>query len=71
MGHTSRQRHTQSEGMMEVWMWWAIGLGGWAFGLACLFTLMQVSHREDHTARKHEKRLDPYSNVTVTRTGPQ
>ncbi len=37
------------------------GLGG-----VLLVALMTMSHRQDHEARKQEKALDPYSDVTIT-----
>jgi hypothetical protein len=38
------------------------GLGG-----VLLIALMRMSHRQDHQARRQEKALDPFSEVTVTR----
>jgi type II secretory pathway pseudopilin PulG len=40
------------------------------FGLIAavlLFALMKVSHDQDRQARKHEKSLDPFSDVSITR----
>jgi hypothetical protein len=36
-------------------------------GLVLLFALMKISHEQDHRARKQEKSLDPFSDVTITR----
>ena len=40
-------------------------LGGLAGVL--LVALMKMSHRQDHDARRQEKALDPFSDVSVTR----
>lgn len=36
-------------------------------GLVLLFALMKMSHGQDHQARKQEKSLDPFSDVSITR----
>ena len=36
-------------------------------GLILLFALMKISHEQDHQARSHEKSLDPFSDVSITR----
>lgn len=36
-------------------------------GLVLLFALMKMSHDQDHQARKQEKSLAPFSEVSITR----
>jgi hypothetical protein len=36
-------------------------------GVVLLFALMKISHEQDHQARTHEKSLDPFSDVSITR----
>jgi hypothetical protein len=36
-------------------------------GAVLLFAMMKVSHDQDHQARKQEKALDPFSDVSITR----
>jgi hypothetical protein len=52
---------------MTVLNWILFGLAGCAFGLALLVALMEMAGREDRAARHHEKRMDPWSDVTITR----
>ena len=49
--------------------WIVLGLVGWAFGLVVVLTLFRMSGDQDRQARHEQKRLDPYSDVTITRTG--
>jgi beta-lactamase regulating signal transducer with metallopeptidase domain len=44
-----------------------LGLIGCALGLVLLVALMKMSHRQDHEARRQEKKLDPLSDVSVTK----
>jgi hypothetical protein len=54
---------------MTVLNWILFGLAGCAFGLVLLMALMEVAGREDRAARHQEKRMDPQSDVTITRFG--
>lgn len=49
--------------------WVLLGLVGWAFGLVILLALFRMSGDQDRAARHEQKRLDPYSDVTITRAG--
>jgi hypothetical protein len=49
--------------------WIMLGLVGWAFGLLFVMVLMRMSGDQDRAARHEQKRLDPYSDVTITRAG--
>lgn len=45
-----------------------LGLAGWTLGLLFVLVLMRMSGDQDRNARHEEKRLDPYSEVTITRS---
>ncbi len=49
--------------------WIMLGLVGWALGLVVVLALFRMSGDQDRAARHEQKRLDPYSDVTITRTG--
>jgi hypothetical protein len=49
--------------------WIMLGLVGWAIGLAFVLVLMRMSSDQDRAARHEQKRLDPYSDVTITQSG--
>jgi hypothetical protein len=54
---------------MTTALWMLVGL----FVLVAyilIFALMKVSHKADREARRLEKRMDPFSDVYVTITGP-
>jgi hypothetical protein len=46
-----------------------LGVVGWALGLIVVMTLFRMAGDQDRAARHEEKRLDPYSDVTITRAG--
>jgi hypothetical protein len=46
-----------------------LGLVGWALGLLFVLALMRMSGDEDRAARHQQKQIDPYSDVTITRSG--
>jgi len=46
-----------------------LGLVGWALALLVVLILMRMSSDQDRAARHVEKLLDPYTDVTITRTG--
>ena len=49
--------------------WILLGLVGWAVGLVVVLALFRMSGDQDRAARHEQKRLDPYSDVTITRSG--
>jgi hypothetical protein len=49
--------------------WIMLGLVGWALGLLFVLALMRMSGDQDRAARHEQKRLDPYSDVTITHSG--
>jgi len=49
--------------------WILLGLVGWALGLVVVLAIFRMSGDQDRAARHEQKRLDPYSDVTITRTG--
>ena len=49
--------------------WILLGIVGWALGLVVVLTLFRMSGDQDRAARHEQKRLDPYSDVTITRSG--
>jgi len=46
-----------------------LGLVGWALALLGVLVLMRMSGDQDRAARHEEKRLDPFSEVTITHSG--
>jgi len=49
--------------------WILLGVVGWLLGLVVMLALFRMSGEQDRAARHEEKRLDPYSDVTITRSG--
>lgn len=49
--------------------WILLGFVGWTLGLLFVLTLFRMSGDQDRSARRHQKRLDPYSDVTITQAG--
>ena len=49
--------------------WVLLGLVGWALGLVVVLALFRMAGDQDRAARHEQKRLDPYSDVTITRSG--
>ena len=49
--------------------WILLGLIGWALGLLLLLILMRMAKAQDRAARHAQKRLDPFSDVSITQTG--
>ena len=47
--------------------WIILGLVGWALGFLFVMVLMRMSADEDRAARHQQKRIDPHSDVTITR----
>ncbi len=48
--------------------WILLGIAGWALGLLFVLVLIRMAGDQDRAARRQQKRLDPYSDVTITRT---
>jgi hypothetical protein len=46
-----------------------LGLVGWALGLLFVLLLMRMAADQDRDARHEQRRLDPYSDVTITGGG--
>ena len=49
--------------------WVVLGVVGWLLGLLFVLVLMRMAGDEDRAARHEQKRIDPYSDVTITRSG--
>jgi hypothetical protein len=49
--------------------WILLGLVVWTLGLVVVLALFRMSGDQDRAARHVQKRLDPYSDVTITRNG--
>ena len=49
--------------------WIVLGVVGWALGFLFAMILMRMASDEDRAARHGEKLLDPFSDVSITRTG--
>ena len=49
--------------------WIVLGLVGWALGLLFVLALMRMAGDQDRAARHEQRRLDPLSDVTITRFG--
>jgi len=48
--------------------WILLGLVGWTLGLLVVLALMRMAGDQDRAARHEQKRIDPYSDVTITRS---
>ena len=46
--------------------WIVVGLAGWALALVFVLLLMRMAGQQDRAARHGEKKLDPFSDVTIT-----
>jgi hypothetical protein len=49
--------------------WIVLGLVGWALGLMFVLILARMAGDQDRAARHQQKRLDPFSDVTITQLG--
>lgn len=47
--------------------WIVVGLAGWVLALVFVLLLMRMAGQQDRAARHSEKRLDPFSDVTITK----
>ena len=52
-----------------VFIWIVLGFAGWALGFLFVMILMRMAGDEDRAARHEEKRLNPFSDVSITQTG--
>lgn len=49
--------------------WIMLAVVGWGLGLLAILVLCRISGNQDRAARHAEKKLIPYSDVTITRFG--
>jgi hypothetical protein len=49
--------------------WILLSLIFWALGQVVLIVLCHMAGDQDRAARHQQKRLDPFSDVTITQTG--
>jgi len=49
--------------------WIILAIVGWAIGALVVLVLCRMAGNQDRVARRSEKRLFPYSDVTITRFG--
>ena len=49
--------------------WIMLGVVGWLLGLLFVLVLMHMAGDQDRAARHEQKRIDPNSDVTITRMG--
>jgi hypothetical protein len=49
--------------------WILLGLIGWGLALLFVLALMRMAGDQDRAARHQQKRIDPASDVTITRFG--
>jgi hypothetical protein len=47
--------------------WIVVGLAGWALALVFVLLLMRMAGQQDRAARRSEKSLHPFSDVTITK----
>lgn len=62
----AEKRAGHSRGKANMLSWIILGLVGWALGFLFVMVLMRISADEDRAARHQQKRLDPYSDVSIT-----
>ena len=48
--------------------WILLAVVGWVLGLLFVLVLMRMAGDQDRAARHEQKRLDPFSEVTITRS---
>jgi hypothetical protein len=49
--------------------WILLGIVGWVLCLLVVLILLRIAGDEDRAARHTQKSIDPYSDVTITRSG--
>ncbi len=62
-------RFIEANGEIVSLGWILLGVVGWALGLLVVLALFRMSGDQDRAARHEEKRLNPYSDVTITHAG--
>jgi len=67
--HTARVEASPGGGWGMDWNLIALGLVGWVLIQLGVLILMRMSGDQDRIARREEKRLIPYSDVTLTHYG--
>jgi len=62
---------SESCGRQNAWhmhlSWILLGLVGWGLGLLFVWVLMRMAGDQDRAARHEQKRMDPNSDVTITK----
>ena len=48
--------------------WILLAVVGWLLGLLFVLVLMRIASDQDREARHAQKRLDPFSDVTITKS---
>ena len=48
--------------------WILLAVVGWLLGLLFVLVLMRMAGDQDRAARHEQKRLDPFSEVTITKS---
>jgi hypothetical protein len=61
--------HSVRAGTANMLTWILLGILSWVFGFLFVMILMRMAGDEDRDARHGEKRLDPFSDVSITQTG--
>ncbi len=49
--------------------WILLGLVVWILGVLFVMTLLRMAGDQDREARHKQKGIDPFAEVTITRTG--
>jgi hypothetical protein len=49
--------------------WILLGLVVWVLGVLFALILLRIAGDQDRDARHKQKRIDPFAEVTITRTG--
>ena len=61
-------RQVRSRGCAMM-TWILLGLVAWGLGTVVVLALFRIAGDQDRAARHEQKRMDPYSDVTITQTG--
>ena len=48
--------------------WILLAVVGWVLGMLLVLVLMRMAGDQDRAARHEQKRLDPFSDVTITKS---
>lgn len=51
--------------------WILLGIVGWVLGSLIILVLVRMASAQDRSARYQQKRLYPYSDVTITEFSPR